>query len=286
MPLGPNDLVLSYMAMTRFEPPWTFIHSSWQDRCTAARAGGFAAIGITPDLYDEARAAGQSDDDLKAMLREAGIGVGEVEGLALPVPAERDTAARELDRMLAVAELFSADRVFVTGGPDMPEDDLAEMFGWVCDHCAELGLPVAIEFMTIPGLTTVLPDARSALRIIEAAGRDNGGMVVDLYHHVNGANDWSQLEELPGDSVKGIQFDDTAIPRVVEDYFEDTLHHRRAPGEGDADVVRFVRIMDAIGADCPYSTEVINDEIVALPPVELGERLGSASRRVMQQARG
>jgi hypothetical protein len=57
------------------------------------------------------------------------------------------------------------------------------------------------------------------------------------------------------------------------------------PGEGDADLVRFVRTMDAIGASCAYSVEVISREIVELSPVELGERLGNASRRVLEAAR-
>jgi sugar phosphate isomerase/epimerase len=187
--------------------------------------------------------------------------------------------------MLHVADLFDADRLFFAADANVPEDDLVEMFGWACDRAAELGLPSAIEFMNIPGLSESIPDARTALRIVDAAGRDNGGVVVDLYHHVNGANDWTQLEELPGERVKGIQFDDTAIPRIADSYMEDTLHHRRAPGEGDADTMRFVRTMDAIGADCPYSIEVINDEIVALEPEALGRRLGSTSRKVMDEAR-
>jgi sugar phosphate isomerase/epimerase len=85
--------------------------------------------------------------------------------------------------------------------------------------------------------------------------------------------------------VAAIEFSDFCIPRVADDYFEDTLHHRRAPGEGDADLVRFVRTMDAIGAKCPYTLEVISDEIVSLAPAELGERLGRTARSVLETAR-
>ncbi len=217
MALGPGDLVLSCMAMTRVEPGWTFDHASWHDRCIAAAAGGFAAIGIVPDVYDEARAAGHSDAELKSMLVDAGVIVGEIEGLAIPKRSQRDAAARQLDRMLDVADKFGAERIFFAATPNVPFDDLVDMFGWACDRVAELGLPAGIEFMSIPQLSMSLPDAASALRLVEAAGRDNGGVVVDNYHHANGANDWGQLESLPGERVTGIQLSDTAVPRTVDD---------------------------------------------------------------------
>ncbi len=286
MALGPTDLVLGYMSMTQFTPPWTFKGASWQDRCAAAAAGGFAGIGIVPSVYDEARAAGHSDADLRRALEAGDLVLAEIEApAAIPAPSERETFARELDHVLEIASLFGTERILLVGGPGVSPEDLAGTFAWACDRCAEQSLLATLEFIDEPSLSAV-PDAASALRVVEAAGRENGGVMVDLYHHVNGPNDWGQLEALPGDAVKGIQFDDAAIPRVSESYLDDTLHHRRVPGEGDADVVRFVRTMDAIGASCPYSLEVISDEIVQLAPQELGERLGSATRRIFEAARG
>ncbi len=286
MALGPNDLVLGYMSMTHVDPSWNFTSASFEDRCIAAAAGGFAAIGIVPSVYHEARAAGHSDAELRAMLKDRGLVVTEVEmeRLSIPARSELGALAKELDYTLEVADVFGAERIFVVAAPGVSVADLADMFGWVCDRCAEQNRTVALEFMDIPSLSS-LPDARSALEVVQRAGRDNGGLKVDVYHHINGANDWSQLESLPSEFVGAIEFSDTAIPRVAEDYLEDTLHHRRAPGEGDGDLVRFVRTMDAIGATCPYTLEVISDEIVTLPPVELGQRLGTSSRRVLDAAR-
>lgn len=286
MALGPNDLVLGYMSMTRVESLSSFVSASFADRCTAAAAGGFAAIGIVPSVYEDARATGHSDPDMRAMLQNADLVVTEVEVEVPGIvgPSTLDVLAKELGRALEVADVFDAERVFVVGAPGVSVNDLAETFRWVCDRCAEHNRVVALEFMDMPSLSG-LADARTALQVVQAAGRDNGGLKVDVYHHINGANDWSQLESLPGECVKAIEFSDMAIPRVSEDYLEDTLHHRRAPGEGDADLVRFVQTMDAIGATCPYTLEVISDEIAKLPPAELGERLGTTTRRVLQAAR-
>ena len=223
---------------------------------------------------------------MRAMLQGAGLVVTEVEVVPphIPGPSDRDAFALELDRALEVADVFGAERIFVVGGAGVSVADLTVTFGWVCDRCAEHNRVVALEFMDIPSLSA-LPDARAALEVVQRSGRDNGGLKIDVYHHVQGSNDWSQLESLPGELVVAIEFTDFAIPRLVEDYLEDTLHHRRAPGEGNADLARFVRTMDAIGATCPYTLEVISDEIVKLPPTELGQRLGTTTRRVLEAAR-
>ncbi len=286
MALGPNDLVLSYMAMTRVEPPWKFFGASFEDRCIAGAAGGFAGIGIVPVVYDEARAAGYSDADLRAMLGDYGLVLGEVEAPApLPPPSEKQSAHAVLDHTLEVANALDAERVLLVTASGMSEAEAAEIFGWACDRCAEHGLLAGIEYVSVPTLTSV-GDAPTAVRVVQAAGRRNGGVTVDSCHHFNGSNDWSELEAIPGELVVAIQFDDTNIPRIEPDWVEGMPHQRMAPGEGDADLVRFVRTMDAIGANCPYSIEVINDEIVRLSPTALGERLGDTTRQVLELARG
>jgi sugar phosphate isomerase/epimerase len=166
----------------------------------------------------------------------------------------------------------------------LSEREMIESFAWVCDRCAEHDMRVALEFVNNP-LFSGLPDAPSALRVVQAAGRANGGLMVDAFHHFNGTNDWTELESLPGELIVAIQLDDTPVPWVPDGHTEGTPRQRMVPGEGDADLVRFVRTMDAIGASCAYSVEVISREIVQLPPTELGQRLGNASRRVLDAAR-
>jgi sugar phosphate isomerase/epimerase len=288
MALGPNDMVLGYMSMTRIEPPWPpwrLIAASFEERCTAAAAGGFAGIGIIPSAYDETRALGHSDAVMRAMLDDRDLVVAEVEA-AFPLPgrAGLDALGKELDHVLEVADVFDAERVFFVAAPGVSIDDLAATFGWVCDRCAQHDLIVALEFMDIPSLSG-LPDAATALQVVQAAGRANGGLLIDAYHQIRGSNDWSQLESVDGGQVAAIQLTDLAIPRVADDYLEDTIQHRRLPGEGDADLIRFVRTLDAIGATCPYSIEVSAEETVKLPATELGERLGTATRHVLEVAR-
>src|SRR5579859_7177163 len=113
MSLGPNDLVLPDMAMTRVDPPWAFAGASFEDRCAGAAAGGFAAIGLgmITRTYDEERAAGRSDADLRAMLRDAGLVCAEVESFVIPGPSQLDAATAELEHALMVADVLGAERM-------------------------------------------------------------------------------------------------------------------------------------------------------------------------------
>src|SRR4051812_23532478 len=118
MTLGRDDLVLGYMSFTRAVTPpgqpWRFENGTFEDRCAAAAAGGFAAIGIVPSVYEEARASGRSDDDLRAILADAGLVVSEVEMQhQIPGAAHHDDLAAELEATLAVADVFGASRLFV-----------------------------------------------------------------------------------------------------------------------------------------------------------------------------
>src|SRR5262249_54153309 len=108
MALGPDDLVLPHFAMIDVEPGMNFIARSFQDRCVAAAAGGFAGVGITHMLYEAEREAGRSDADLIAMARDHGVVVSEIESISMPGPAKRNALDDELESVLHAAEVFGA----------------------------------------------------------------------------------------------------------------------------------------------------------------------------------
>ena len=284
MPLGPNDLILPHMAMVDVEPPMTFVSKSFEDRCVAAAAGGFAGIGIAHTLYYDEKAEGRTDADFRAMMRDHGVVLAEVESIGMTGPAERAAFEADVHAILTMVDALGGEEFFVVPRDNVSVDEHVETFGWVCDQCEGRGLRVGIEFMNIPGVSGVR-DLRTARDVAERAGRPNGGVLVDTYHFSNGPNDWADLEALPGDLVKAIQFSDGAVPPAAPTYIEDTLHHRAPPGEGDFDLVRFVRTMDQIGASCAYSVEVLDADMRLLTVEELGKRLGDATRAVLAAAR-
>jgi sugar phosphate isomerase/epimerase len=284
MTLTGQDMILPEMAMVTVHPGMRFEGRPFEERCQAAEAGGFAGLGLSLSSYRSEREAGRSDADLKAMLRDSGLVLSEIESIAMPGPAGQDDFRASIQAIMEMTDVFEADHFFVIAADGVSPEDTVATFGWVCDKSAEHALRVGIEFMDIPGVSSVR-DLRTALDVALKAGRPNGGVMVDSYHYFNGPNDWSDLEALGGERVMGIQFSDGTIPRTGADYVEDTLHHRAPPGEGQFDLIRFVRTLDAAGSEMPYSVEVIDDDMQALPAVEAGRRLGQRTRDVLTRAR-
>jgi sugar phosphate isomerase/epimerase len=148
----------------------------------------------------------------------------------------------------------------------------------LCDRAAEHGLLVAIEFMPWTGI----PDAATAGAIARDAGRRNGGINADTWHHFRGAADDAALREHAA-RIFMIQLDDADAP--VGEPFEDTILRRRYPGEGSFDVAGFVALLDDAGVDVPLSVEVLNPDHWALPVAEAARRAYDATRQVVDAAR-
>ena len=180
-----------------------------------------------------------------------------------------------LHRSAPGAEFFGSRHLHITGPFAGTVSDAARAFARVCDRAAEVGLLVAIEFLP----PNNIPDAGVALDIAERAGRPNGGVCIDAWHHFRGARRDALLRRLPVERIISIQLSDgTVVPREA-DYIQDCLHNRMPLGEGEFDLLPFLALLDEIGAQAPRSFEVISTELEALPHREAAERIATAARR-------
>ena len=107
---------------------------------------------------------------------------------------------------------------------------------------------------------TDVPDVCVARHIVEEADRPNGGLCVDIWHHVRGLNDLAAIAGLPGESITGIQMNDGPLVAAdpTLDYKTDCLMNRVAPGDGEFDVAGFLAALAATGTTAPMSYEVCN----------------------------
>jgi sugar phosphate isomerase/epimerase len=155
----------------------------------------------------------------------------------------------------------------------------SEAFALLCDRAAAHGLDVAIEFWAHSAL-----DARRAAAIVAAAGRRNGGLLVDTWHAHHEPQTREVLLGAPTGTVKSVQVADVGRD-VPVDYVTATMHARRLPAEGVTDLVGWVRLLDAIGTPAPLGIEVLSDALHALPPDEAARRAGIAMRTLLAAAR-
>jgi sugar phosphate isomerase/epimerase len=256
--------------------------ASFRQRLDAASAGGYAGLGLRPSHYQAARADGLSDSDLRRMLEERGLEVVEIGFLAdwweTGELAARSRAHEE--QLYRLKESLGGRHMMLIGGPlREPIGVIAGRFAEVCDRARNHGLLVGLEFL--PWTDTA--DAGLAWQIANTAGRQNGGVVLDTWHHFRGAADNSLIRAIPADRVVAIQFSDGERQRTGTD-LEDTFRRRRLPGQGDFDLRSFLGTVQDMGVTAPVGVEVLSEELRRLGPQETAVRAAAATRRVFAAA--
>src|SRR5271170_5696857 len=156
----------------------------------------------------------------------------------------------------------------------------AEAFAGVCDRAREHGLLVHLEFLPWSGI----PDVSRAAEIVALAGRANGGILLDTWHHLRSGNDAAALARVPGDRIFAVQLGD-APARAEGSIFEETMQRRLLPGEGEGDLAGLVRLLDTLGCRAPIGVEVFSEALRALPPEEAAQRAARSTRDVLARAR-
>ena len=275
--LGPDDLILSHFSLGRSRP--------FEERVRAAAEAGFAAMGLYIGEYQRLRAEGARDADLRSVLDHYGMPLVEIEALRgwSATGADRATYLQTERSVFAMSDtLGPGHHVQVIGPYTGTLDDAAEAFAGVCDRAAEPGLAAAIEFL--PEMSNI-PDAATAMQIVTRAGRANGGICLDCWHHFRGANDDDMLRAIPAERIFTVQFDDGPRQRVDPDYYTDCTRYRDVPGEGEFDLAGFLGLLDELGVCLPLSVEVISTDLLQRPAAEVAGRLAGATRAVVASAR-
>lgn len=253
-------------------------------RVEAAAAGGFAAIGLNVREYQRLLDAGRTPAQLRAVLDANLVRLAEVEALDgwdVPTAARAPVSRRREELAWAMAGEFGIRHLVAVGSLDGPlGPDPVGGFGALCDRAAGYGVLVALE----PLACSAVADLALGLAIVRGAGRPNGGLDVDSWHFTRGGWGLPALAELRPEEVVLVQLDDGPAEPTVPDYLDDTLHHRRVPGDGEFDLVGFLQALEAVGVHAPISVEVISDELDELPPAVAAGRLGDATRAVLARA--
>jgi sugar phosphate isomerase/epimerase len=256
--------------------------ASFQQRLEAASAGGYAGIGLRPGHYKAARAEGRSETDLRRMLEDHGLELTEI-GFLAGWWESGDLAARSRaheDQLYRMKESLGGRHMMLIGGSlREPIGTIAERFAAVCDRALDHGLLVGLEFL--PWTDTA--NASLAWQVAKASDRQNGGVVLDTWHHFRGAADNDLIRAIPADRVVAIQFSDGERQRVGTD-LEDTFKRRRLPGEGDFDLQSFLSTVDDMGVTAPFGVEVLSDELRKLGPEEIARRAAEATRQILAAA--
>jgi sugar phosphate isomerase/epimerase len=273
--LGSDDLVLC---------SGTIRKAPFDLTVRAAARAGFQGISLYYDEYRTARSSGWSDLDLRTFLDDHGIAVAELDGRMDWLPG--DTGAPSSAEFVAAAASLGARSITVLEvrgrpvGQSLTLQDIGSAFAAVCDRAADHALLAHIEYFPHSGIA----DLRTAYEIVRAAGRSNGGVLVDAWHHLRGIDAGRFFTGFPGEAILAVQLGDVG-PIPSPDVVIEMMHHRLLPGTGAGNVAELVRSVRALGCTAPMEVEVYSDALAALDPFVAARRAMDALRAVLMEAK-
>lgn len=224
------------------------------NRVGAAVEAGFSGLGLSVEQYRDALEAGWTDRRMASLLEERGLRLTEIE-LMTAWGGTGGRAGRENDALaLRLVRTFRPQRVHATVFERLPAETLVPGFAGVCRAAAEVGARAALEFLPYGGVRTL----GEAWRIVEAAGEDNGGILVDGWHWARSGARAADLAAVPADRVVAIQLAD-ALRTPLRDARYEARHHRLLPGEGGGRITEMLTALGEHGVRAALAAEVVSD---------------------------
>jgi|GraSoiStandDraft_48_1057284.scaffolds.fasta_scaffold264265_1 4-hydroxyphenylpyruvate dioxygenase len=219
------------------------------------KQGGFDGMGTSWwDLVSFYQERGDLSQ-LKAISAELGLPLTgytfTVDNWAFSTGKARENAMLFGRTAIGLAHAVGCDNAAIVG--PLEKGDLrhvASAYRELCQYAATLGMKLAFELM---GLATQLNSIRAAREMLELAAVENGGLAIDSYHFFAGPSTWRDLEDLPLSQIIAVHLADGP-----EDLSDPSIEFNRImPGEGELELVDFVRVLDAKGFDGFWHVECI-----------------------------
>jgi sugar phosphate isomerase/epimerase len=214
---------------------------------------GYACIGLRlhpafPGApFYEIPCGSASMREMKQRLGDTGIAVYDIEF----VTVGEGFVAADLTAMLASSAELGAKRLSVCGDDPDPARQAAS-FAELCDLAAGFGMGVDLECMAWRQVAS-FPDA---VRVVEAAGRPNGGALVDAIHLSRTGGSPANLVGVPSRLIRSAQLCDAPSqrPATNEAIIQEARSGRLPPGQGELPLRELLAVLPqdaAIGVEVP-----------------------------------
>jgi len=262
-------------AATLLTDPMSCDEATFTAIAQAAASAGFGSLSVWPF---QVLAIGL--ERVASILDGAGVRVGAVEASTQWVDGPTAALTDEVAGMVDTAVRLGAGVVAACMlDPKLASTERATSgFAALCAQVEPHGLKVSLEFLPWTGI----PDLATAWRIVEGAGHDNGGILLDTWHWVRqpGGPDLELLRSIPGSRLPYVQVCDTG-PQPGDDLYLEAMTDRRLPGEGGVDFASVFDALDLIGAQPYVATEVFSTELAGLGPQVAAQRNRQAATAVL-----
>ena len=248
---------------------------SLRDRCAHAARVGFSGIGLWHADLEHLLEQGTTIADIRSLLDEHGLRHLELEFLGdwfLDPSDERRVAADATRRLLfEAAETLPVHHIKVgnLAGTESELPRIVEAFGELCaDASNHTDAAIAYEFMPYD---TVVNTLDNALAVAEGADAPNGGLAFDTWHLGKLEIAPEELRRVPPRFVSWVELADGPYG-IAEEWLDEVINRRKAPGEGEFPIRDYVREFRALGYAGPWGVEILSEELRNLPIDQIFDR--------------
>lgn len=251
---------------------------SFQERFKAAQVGGFTEMSVFPIDIKVWENEGKTIEELKLLASNFEVRITVLDPFTKWLPkwgipsymSRSDAAFVDFgeDEFFRIAEELEVGSITIieTFGTEYTFAELTQNAARIADRAKGYGLRVHIEFMPFSGI----PDLETAWRIVQHLDRDNLGLVFDTWHYYRGNINDGLLKTLPGEKIFHVQLADATKEPTGKDIFDDLMHHRLFPGEGEFPLKDNYKTLKGIGATHSVGIELFSDEVDQMTAVEIG----------------
>jgi len=150
-----------------------------------------------------------------------------------------------------------------------PLEQVTERFAELCADAAEHhAATIAYEIMPFDPNVRTLDDV---ITVAAGAGAPNGGIAIDTWHMGKLGIAPEELRRIPLEHLAWIELSDGRREDMA-DPVDETINHRRLPGEGEFEVAAYVDVCRDMGYPGPWGVEVLSEELRNLPMEEIFKR--------------
>jgi sugar phosphate isomerase/epimerase len=256
----------------------TVLELSPPDMVSCAADAGFDCVGLRliPATTDEIQHPMVGDTplvrDTERRLAEMGIRCLDIEIFRL----KPDTRVLDYRAALETGARLGAREALVAGN-DPDEARLTASFAAFCELASGYGIGANLEPMPWTDCKTFA----QGLRIVAAAGSDNGGVLVDPIHFDRASGDVAEIAAAPRARLRYMQLCDAPAERPTD--VKGLLHQARAerlmPGDGGLDLEGMLRGMPK---HIPVSLEIPMQTLSrTLSAVERTSQMLAKARRLL-----
>ncbi len=255
-PPGARTYAMAYLTAHRCGAPEAV-------RVAAATGYNFVGLRLWPNVpgtpYQHLLGDAALMRETLAACRDTGVGVFDLEIVRI---GEGFDPRLYLPLFEAGAELGA--RAVLVVGDDTDLARLATSYARLCEQMAPFGLTADLEFMP----WTAVPDARSALALVEAAGSPaNAGILVDALHFGRSNTTLDDIRAIPRRLLHYAQICDgeAGTHFSTEQLLHTARCERLMPGQGSIDLSG---LFAALPPDLPVSVEVVHLLREAVTPAQ------------------